>query len=127
MTDFAGRYGIYEPSDLQERLVGWATASTQFIAGQAVSIGQGTFGFVVDLAVMLYLLFFLLRDGHGLAAAIETRLPLEPTRRRALLDKVSVVVRATVKGGLLIALLQGALGGFIFWASACPRRCSGRR
>jgi predicted PurR-regulated permease PerM len=120
VTDFAGRYGIYEPSDLQERLVAWATASTQFIAGQAVTIGQGTFGFVVDLAVMLYLLFFLLRDGHGLAAAIETRLPLEPTRRRALLDKVSVVVRATVKGGLLIALLQGALGGFIFWALGLP-------
>lgn len=123
VTDFAGRYGIYDAADLQERLVNWATASSQLIASRAVSIGQGTFGFVVDLALMLYLLFFLLRDGHALAATIEARLPLEPTRRRALLDKVSVVVRATVKGGLLIALLQGALGGFIFWvrtASASP-------
>jgi len=120
VTDFAGRYGIYDAADLQERLVGWATASSQLIASRAVSIGQGTFGFVVDLALMLYLLFFLLRDGHALAATIEARLPLEPTRRRALLDKVSVVVRATVKGGLLIALLQGALGGFIFWVLGLP-------
>lgn len=120
VTEFAGRYGIYEPADLQERLVGWATASSQFIATRAVSIGQGTFGFIVDLAVMLYLLFFLLRDGDRLASAIEARLPLEPTRRRALLDKVEVVVRATVKGGLLIALLQGALGGFIFWVLGLP-------
>jgi predicted PurR-regulated permease PerM len=120
VTEFAGRFGIYEAADLQERLVTWATASSQFIATRAVSIGQGTFGFFVDLAVMLYLLFFLLRDGHSLAAAIECRLPLEPSRRRALLVKVEVVVRATVKGGLLIALLQGALGGFIFWMLGLP-------
>lgn len=120
VTDFAGRYGIYDAADVQQRLAAWATASSQSIASRAVSIGQGTAGFVIDLAVMLYLLFFLLRDGGGLVHRIAERLPLQPHRRRALLDKFTQVVRATVKGGILIALLQGALGGFIFWVLGIP-------
>lgn len=114
-SDFAARFGVYEAADLQERLAAWATASSRFLAGSAISIGQGTFGFVVDLAVMLYLLFFLLRGGRTLAGRIAARLPLKARRRRALVDRFTLVVRATVKGGILIALLQGALGGFIFW------------
>lgn len=120
VTDFAARYGIYDAADVQQRLAAWATASSQSIASRAVSIGQGTAGFVIDLAVMLYLLFFLLRDGGGLIDRIAERLPLQPHRRRALLDKFTQVVRATVKGGILIALLQGALGGFIFWVLGIP-------
>lgn len=120
VTDFAARYGIYDAADVQQRLAAWATASSQSIASRAVSIGQGTAGFVIDLAVMLYLLFFLLRDGGGLIHRIAERLPLQPHRRRALLDKFTQVVRATVKGGILIALLQGALGGFIFWVLGIP-------
>jgi len=120
VTDFAARYGIYEAVDVQERLAAWATASSQYLATRAISIGQGTAGFVIDLAVMLYLLFFLLRDGNGLIVRLARRMPLQPRRRRALLDKVTVVVRATVKGGILIALLQGALGGFIFWVLGIP-------
>lgn len=120
VTDFAGRYGIYDAADVQQRLAAWATASSQSIASRAVSIGQGTAGFVIDLAVMLYLLFFLLRDGGRLIRRIAERLPLQPHRRSALLDKFTLVVRATVKGGILIALLQGALGGLIFWLLGLP-------
>ncbi|MGU9980929.1 AI-2E family transporter [Phreatobacter sp. HK31-P] len=120
VTDFAARYGIYNAADVQERLASWATASSQSIASRAVSIGQGTAGFVIDLAVMLYLLFFLLRDGGGLIGRIADKLPLQPRRRRALLDRFTLVVRATVKGGFLIALLQGALGGLIFWVLGIP-------
>jgi predicted PurR-regulated permease PerM len=120
VTDFAARYGIYNAADVQERAAAWVTASTQSIASRAVSIGQGTAGLVIDLAVMLYLLFFLLRDGGALIARIADRLPLQPQRRRALLERFTLVVRATVKGGFLIALLQGALGGLIFWVLGIP-------
>ncbi len=120
VTDFAARYGIYNADDVQERLASWATASSQSIATRAVSIGQGTAGFVLDLGVMLYLLFFLLRDGGRLIGRIADKLPLHPRRRRALLAKFAQVVQATVKGGILIALLQGALGGLIFWVLGIP-------
>jgi predicted PurR-regulated permease PerM len=65
---------------------------------------------------MLYLTFFLLRDGSGLAHQIEDAVPLRPDLRRALLDKFTTVIRATVKGSLIVALIQGLIGGIVLWA-----------
>lgn len=62
----------------------------------------------------LYLMFFLLRDGSSLTRRIRDAIPLRASQRE-LLQKFAVVVRATVKGSILVAILQGALGGLIFW------------
>jgi predicted PurR-regulated permease PerM len=64
---------------------------------------------------MLYLLFFLLRDGDDLSRRITKAIPLRPDHQRALLDTFTTVIRATVKGNIVVAVLQGALGGLIFW------------
>jgi predicted PurR-regulated permease PerM len=88
---------------------------SQFFAAQAINIGQNTFEFVVSLFVMVYLLFFLLRDGDDLARRLRAAIPLHVDHQRALLEKLTVVVRATVKGNIVVAVLQGALGGLIFW------------
>jgi predicted PurR-regulated permease PerM len=64
---------------------------------------------------MLYLLFFLLRDEDALSKRIRDAIPLHAEQQRAFLLKFTVVIRATVKGDMLVALLQGALGGLIFW------------
>jgi predicted PurR-regulated permease PerM len=65
--------------------------------------------------VMLYLLFFLLRDGKELSAHAARALPLEPKHTRRLLQQFATVVRATVKGNVVVALVQGTLGGLAFW------------
>jgi predicted PurR-regulated permease PerM len=64
---------------------------------------------------MVYLAFFLLRDGSALVELIIRALPLGDERERLLFAKFAEVTRATVKGNLLIAIIQGALGGLIFW------------
>ena len=64
---------------------------------------------------MLYLLFFLLRDEDALSKRIRDAIPLRAELRRDLLLKFTTVIRATVKGDMLVALLQGTLGGLIFW------------
>jgi predicted PurR-regulated permease PerM len=91
------------------------TRTLQVIGGQAVNIGQNTLNFVVSLFVMLYLLFFLLRDGDMLAQRIRRAVPLRPEQQHQLFDRFTVVIRATVKGNLVVALAQGALGGLMFW------------
>jgi predicted PurR-regulated permease PerM len=88
---------------------------SQFIAAQAFNIGLDTFDFVASLGATLYLAFFLVRDGDELAQLAETALPIAPQYKRELVDKFMAVVRATVKGSLLVAALQGALGGIAFW------------
>ena len=109
------RYGLMNVSDVQEGLSAGLVRSSQFLAAQALSIGQNTFDFIVNLFVMLYLLFFLLRDGDDLARHIRDAVPLRVEQRQALFDKFTVVMRATVKGNIVVALIQGALGGLIFW------------
>ena len=90
-------------------------AGSQYIATQALSIGQSTFDFIANLFVMLYLLFFLLRDEDALTKHIRDAIPLHAEQQRAFLLKFTIVIRATVKGDMLVALLQGTLGGLIFW------------
>ena len=64
---------------------------------------------------MLYLLFFLLRDGDALARRIRNAVPLHIAQQHALFRRFTAVIRATVKGSIVVALVQGALGGLIFW------------
>nr|WP_249790267.1 AI-2E family transporter [Bradyrhizobium yuanmingense] len=102
-------------SALRERLSGLVVPAGQQLAGHAINIGQVTLEFVASLLVMLYLLFFLLRDGDELNARIREALPLSPSHTAEILDVFTLAVRGTIKGIVLVALIQGALGGLIFW------------
>ena len=84
--------------------------------GQLLSVGQGAFQFMLGLGVMLYLTFFLLRDGPALTDRIGEMIPLEESKRHILMERFLAVIRATIKGSLVIAVIQGALGGLVFWA-----------
>lgn len=108
-------FGVASLGGMQEKLSAGLVKGSQLIAAQALNIGQSTLEFMVSLAIMLYLLFFLFRDGNALSRRIKEAIPLRAELRDALLEKFTVVIRATVKGSLLVALAQGALGGLIFW------------
>lgn len=107
--------GVGDFDILQRHLTTALTQWTQFIATQAFGIGVYTSGFVASLGVTLYLAFFLVRDGDQLARPAEVALPVPPQFKQELVNKFMAVVRATVKGSLLIAGIQGMLGGIAFW------------
>ena len=109
------RLGMANFAALQRSVTAALAQAGQFMAGQAFSIGQNTFDFVASLFITTYLAFFLIRDGETLARALRLALPLEVAHRRALVGEFTTVVRATVKGNLLVAAIQGALGGLAFW------------
>ncbi len=114
------RFGMGELDSLREKIVKAAMQGSQALATQAFSFGQGTFEFVVSFFIMLYLLFFFLRDGPELARKMRTAVPLEETHKRRLQLKFNRVVRATVKGNVVVAVTQGTLGGLIFWFLDIP-------
>ncbi|RBL68441.1 AI-2E family transporter [Pseudomonas sp. MWU13-2625] len=114
------RFGMGELNGLREKIVKASMQGSQVLASQAFSFGQGTFEFVVSFGIMLYLLFFFLRDGAELVRKIRTAVPLEENHKRRLQLKFNRVVRATVKGNLVVAVTQGALGGAIFWFLDIP-------
>lgn len=109
------RLGLSEFSALQEKLSASAAQASQIVAKQAVSIGQGMFDLVVSFALMLYLLFFLLRDGAQLTRRLHQAIPLTAEHKRQLAAKFITVIRATVKGNIVVAATQGTLGGAMFW------------
>lgn len=111
---FLGQFDI-DFDGLRDRAVSAFLGGSQFLAKQALGIGQNTFQFFLGLALMVYLAFFLIRDGQKLIELMIRALPLGDERERLLFAKFAEVTRATVKGNLLIAIIQGALGGLIFW------------
>ncbi|MBC7918181.1 MAG: AI-2E family transporter [Rhodoferax sp.] len=108
-------FGLTNFDKLQARVSALLSQGTQFIATQALSIGQFTFDFVANLFITLYLAFFLIRDGDSVLRLVRQGVPMSDAHKRELWLKFTTVIRATVKGNLLVAALQGALGGLAFW------------
>ncbi len=113
------RTGV-DTDSIRAYLASSATGISEIIAQQALAIGRNTVNFTVKLILMLYLTFFLLRDGDRLLALMDAAVPLSETRKQLLFRKFVEVTRATVKGNLLVAMVQGALGGLIFWLLDIP-------
>jgi predicted PurR-regulated permease PerM len=110
------RFDLADLGVVQSKLVDALGRSSQALTSRAFTIGQNTLVFVINIVVMLYLLFFLLRDGKALAAKAVRTLPLQRPHTQRLLEQFITVVRATVKGNIVVALVQGTLGGLAFWA-----------
>ncbi|MDB6036758.1 MAG: hypothetical protein JWM99_599 [Verrucomicrobiales bacterium] len=113
--ELLSRFGLSDLAALKGKLSSGLSGASKVAAVQAVHLGQSTFSFLLNLFVMLYVLFFLLRDGASIAHSVREALPLAPEYKKPLIEKFVLVIRATVKGNMLVALLQGGLGGLIFW------------
>lgn len=96
MSDFAGQAGSF--------LVNNLTAAT-----------TGTVNLVLQLFVMLYAMYFFLTDGPAILARILHFTPLDDESERKLVDRFVSVTRATIKGSILVGLIQGALAGSAFF------------
>lgn len=115
ITDALSSAGLSDFDSLQRKITSLLLQGSQFIATQALSIGQNTFQFLTSIFITLYLAFFLIRDGQRVARAIRDAIPLAPKHKNELIAKFATVIRATVKGNLVVALIQGVLGGLAFW------------
>jgi predicted PurR-regulated permease PerM len=110
------RFGLTDLDAIQASIASALSGWVQAIAPQVFSIGQSTLNFFISLFAMLYLTFFLFRDGKTLIQHLKRAAPFPPAQQDALMERFALVVRATVKGDILVAMMQGGLGGLGFWA-----------
>lgn len=103
-----------EFDSIRDSLSSAAMTSGQWVASNAVRAGTGTLNFTLSLFLMIYLLYFFLRDGSAIIDRLVQVLPLGDTRERALFARFAQVVRATVKGTFIIGAIQGFIGGVTF-------------
>lgn len=115
VRNFLAQFEIYNLSSLYAKISSSMMQASKYLATQAFDIGQNFFAFLVEFCIMLYLLFFLLKDGPALTHRIKNLIPLTDEHKQFLFQKFNTVVRATVKGNVVIAAVQGLLGGLIFW------------
>lgn len=101
---------------VQSQLTSSAVTVSQFIATRAVAIGQDTIRITVYFFLMLYLLYFFMRDGKRILEGIVRALPFGDERERHLLERFAEVSRATIKGTLVVGIVQGLIGGIMFAA-----------
>ncbi len=112
--------GFGDFAEVQARATAFVQASLGLIAQQALAIGGSVFGFVLAFTIALYVGFFLLRDGRAIGDAVLAALPMDRTIADRLALRFLTIVRATIKGSVVVGLVQGALGALTFWIVGIP-------
>ncbi|HEX5715123.1 MAG TPA: AI-2E family transporter [Thermoanaerobaculia bacterium] len=92
-----------------------ASTAGSFLAVVINKTSRGTLQGVILLFTTLFTMFYFFRDGKTLLRKLRYLIPLEREYKNAIAARFSSVARATVKGTLLIALVQGTLAGLTLW------------
>jgi predicted PurR-regulated permease PerM len=107
-----------------EQIQSWLVSGTREVLRGAASMGGGFFwgalGSLFGFAIMLFLLFFFLRDGDVMLARVRRLIPLDEARKERLFRQLSGVTRAIVVGTSVTALLEGVLVGIGFTIAGLP-------
>src|ERR1041385_6458552 len=106
----------YMPSQEQlvEQVGTAAKTAGAFLVTLASRMTVTTASFLLNLFVMLYAMFFFFKDGHKILERIFYYTPLSDEDERRMLTQFASITRATIKGTVVIGIIQGALGGMAF-------------
>jgi predicted PurR-regulated permease PerM len=108
------------PADPTALVVDAATRVASFVAPRAGGVLRDVAQFLFSLTVMLFALFFLLRDGAGIVSTIRRLLPFDDSRRDRLITQTRDLILASVGAGLAVAAVQGFIGGATYAALGVP-------
>jgi predicted PurR-regulated permease PerM len=106
-------FDLVEPyrDDILARLAGVASSVGNFVVRGLSSATSGTVAFFLQFFVFLYALFFFIKDGHVVLSKALYYLPLSDKEEARLVGNFQSVSRATIKGTLVIGVVQGVLAG----------------
>lgn len=107
---------VVSPPFLLERL----QALSGVIANRTLGMVGGVMSAVVQVFLVIFTMFYVFRDGDAIRHAFYDVLPLDRAQARAVVARTQEVIAASVYGVLVVAAVQGLLGGFIFWAVDLP-------
>ena len=119
VSDFLGSIGV-DTTKLRESLSTTAMRVSQVVAGSVLGYTQNLITLIINFFLMLYLLFFFIRDGRQIMRAIMHSIPLGDRMEEQLFVRFATTARATLKGSLIVAVTQGTIGGIAFWILGIP-------
>jgi len=101
---------------LTEKFYDISGSISKYIVGYLTDLTQNTLLLIINFIVMLYCLFFFIRDGDRLLRGSLYILELKDEIGNRIYQRFTSTARATLKGTLIIGLIQGTMGGILFWA-----------
>ena len=119
-VNWVGQYVDLEQFNSQEFIAERLKSLGGAIAGRTLGFVGGAVGFVVEIFFVIFTMYYFFRDGERMRGAIHDLMPLDDRRAHEIIDRTQEVISASVYGVLVIALIQGALGGLAFWALGLP-------
>jgi predicted PurR-regulated permease PerM len=115
----SGRLG-FDAAEVVTWLRQHASELTAVVARYTVDVAASVTGAVMSFIFIIFAMFLLFRDGDTIVGKIPDLLPFARARSEALLLRISDVIHGSVYGVVVIALIQGALCGGMFWALGVP-------
>ena len=115
-----GEQLLPEGEELAAQLRDLAGRAGPMLMGTLAAATRGTLTFLLHFFILLYAIFFFLIDGPAILRQILYYTPLDAREEELLLERFVSVTRATLKGSLLIGVIQGAAAGLAFWVAGVP-------
>lgn len=115
-----GQYVDIEPFRSQEFILERIKGLSGAIAGRTLGFVGGLVGVIVQMFFVVFTMYYLFRDGDLIVRKLPHILPLERAQSELILERTRNVISASLYGVLVIALIQGTLGGLAFWALGIP-------
>lgn len=113
LEDLLAQIGM-TTQQLRANLSSFAVTAAQTAADRVFNYTQDVISFSIQFFLMLYILFFFLRDGKQILRRVINVLPLGNEWERQLISRFASVSRATLKGTIIVAVIQGSIGGITF-------------
>jgi predicted PurR-regulated permease PerM len=113
-------HDLLDPDTIRTELLKTAAGLGQNVVGLSASLAAGITGFIAKLLLMLFVLFFVLRDYERMFAFFHHAVPLSRSQEDVLLEEIMNVSKSSLLGTFLTALCQGIAGGFALWLAGFP-------
>ncbi len=107
-------------AQISTELTQMLSSATQLVFGELVGLLETTVRTSFGVIILLFLLYYFLRDGEQFVAWLRSVSPIEPMTVNELFDEISTVTWAVVGSHLLVALVEGVLGGIGLWIAGIP-------
>ncbi len=115
-----GKYVNLDQLRSQQYMVERLKSLSGQIAGRTLGVVGGLVGAIVEIFFVIFTMYYLFRDGEWITDWLRDVLPLEKAQSHEIFARMRDVISASVYGVVVIATVQGALGGLMFWILGLP-------
>ena len=118
--DMLGKHLAQFNIDWKDALVQSAQVASGFLVSHVPDIAQNVLLFATDVVIVLFTLFFFLRDGADICYGLRRLLPMDHEHQERLFENIVNSLTAVVHGSLAVAMIQGLLAGIAYWIVGVP-------